>query len=94
MQTIVATLKIKPGMEKEFEAIAAELAAAVRKNEPGNKLYALHRSEDPQKYVFVERYDDEAAIEAHRASDHYKTLGRKMGPCMEGRPEILRLTEV
>jgi len=94
VQTIVATLKIKPGMEKEFEAIAGELAAAVRKNEPGNKLYALHRTEDPQKYVFVERYDDEAAIEAHRASDHYKTLGRRMGPCMEGRPEILRLTEI
>lgn len=94
MITVVAKLKIKTGQEKEFEGIAAELAAAVRANEPGCKLYALHKSDDPQLYVFVERYDDMAAIEAHRASDHYKTLGRKMGPCMDGKPDIVRLTEV
>ena len=37
---------------------------------------------------------DEAAVEAHRNSDHFKTLGRAMGPFMDGRPELLRLQEV
>ena len=94
MLGVVATIKVKPGMEREFEAVAKELAAKVNANEPGCKLYALHTTETPHTYVFMERYADQAAVEAHRASDHFKTLGRKMGEFMEGRAEILRLKEV
>ena len=45
----------------------------------------------PLAFVALE---DQAAVEAHRASDHFKTLGRKMGEYMEGRPEVVRLREV
>jgi Antibiotic biosynthesis monooxygenase len=38
---IVATIKVKPGMEKEFEAVAKELVAKVNANEPGCMLYAI-----------------------------------------------------
>ncbi len=94
MLGVVATLKVKPGMEKEFEAVAKELVAKVNANEPGCKLYALHHGEGPHTYVFMERYADQAAVEAHRASDHFKTLGRKMGDYMDGRAEVIRLREV
>jgi quinol monooxygenase YgiN len=94
MLGVVATLKVKPGMEKEFEAVAKELVAKVNANEPGCKLYALHHGETPHTYVFMERYADQAAVEAHRASDHFKTLGRKMGDYMDGRAEVIRLREV
>jgi len=36
----------------------------------------------------------EAAVEAHRQTDYFKSIGRKMGEFMAGRPELLRLTEV
>jgi quinol monooxygenase YgiN len=94
MLAVVATIKVKPGMEKEFEAVAKELVAKVNANEPGCKLYQLCRAEAPQTYVFMERYADQAAVEQHRATDHYKELGRKMGAFMDGRPEIQRMTEV
>jgi quinol monooxygenase YgiN len=94
MRGVVATIKVKPGMEKEFEAVAKELVAKVNANEPGCKLYALHVGEAPHTYVFMERYVDQAAVEAHRATEHFKTLGRKMGEFMDGRPEVLRLREV
>jgi quinol monooxygenase YgiN len=81
-------------MEKEFEAVAKELVAKVNANEPGCKLYALHHGEQPHTYVFMERYVDQAAVEAHRAADYFKTLGRKMGEYMDGRAEVLRLREV
>ena len=90
----IATIKVKPGMEKQFEAVARELVAKVNANEPGCKLYALHTGETPGTYVFMERYVDQAAVEAHRAADHFKTLGRKMGEFMDGRAEVLRLREV
>ena len=94
MLGVVATIKVKPGMEKDFEKVAQELAAKVNANEPGCKLYALHHAEAPHTYVFMERYVDQAAVEAHRASEHFKTLGRKMGEYMDGRAEVLRLREV
>jgi quinol monooxygenase YgiN len=94
MLGIVAKLTIKPGMDKEFEAVAKELVAKVRANESGCKLYALHRAEAPNTYVFMERYAGQAAVDAHRATDYFKALGRKMGEYMEGRAEVTRLTEV
>lgn len=94
MLGVVATLKVKAGMEKEFEAVARELVAKVNANESGCKLYALHHAETPGTYVFMERYVDQAAVDAHRATDYFKALGRKMGEYMDGRPEVLRLREV
>jgi len=94
MLGVVATIKVKAGMEKEFETVAKELVAKVNANEPGCKLYQLHTAEEPLTYVFMERYVDQAAVEAHRASDYFKTLGRKMGEYMDGRAQVLRLKEV
>ena len=94
MLGIVATIKVKPGKGAEFEAVAKELVEQVRANEPGCKLYALHRSDTPDTYVFMERYVDAAATDTHRKSDYFKTIGRRMGEFMAGPPEILRLTEV
>jgi quinol monooxygenase YgiN len=94
MLGVVATLKVKPGMEAEFEKVATELVAKVNANEKGCKLYALHKADTPGTYVFMERYTDQAAVDAHRATDYFKALGRKMGEYMEGRPEVLRLKEV
>jgi len=96
MLGVVATLKVKAGMEREFEAVAKELAAKVNANEPGCRLYALHRLDgvDTPTYVFMERYVDQAAVEAHRATDYFKALGRKMGEFMDGRADVVRLREV
>ncbi len=94
MLGVVATLKVKPGMEAEFEKVARELVAKVNANEQGCKLYALHKAETPGTYVFMERYTDQAAVDAHRATEYFKALGRKMGEYTDGRPEVLRLKEV
>ena len=94
MLGVVATIKVKPGMEKDFELVAKELVAKVNANEAGCTLYALHQGEAPHTYVFMERYVDQAAVDAHRATDYFKALGRKMGEFMDGRAEVLRLREV
>jgi quinol monooxygenase YgiN len=93
MLGIVATLKVKAGMEHEFETLARQLVEQVRAHEPGCTLYVLYRAETPGTYVFMERYADDAAFEAHRKTPHMQTIGRKMGDYMEGR-ELLRLREV
>jgi quinol monooxygenase YgiN len=94
MLGIVATLRVKPGMEQEFETLARQLVEKVRAHEPGCTLYVLHRAESAGTYVFMERYVDDAAFEAHRKTEHMRALGRKMGDYMEGRAELMRLREV
>ncbi len=85
---------MKPGTGPQFESVAKELIAAVRANEPGCKLYVLHRAEAADTYVFLERYVDQAAIDAHRQTDHMKTIGKRMGEFMAARPTLMMLTEV
>ena len=92
---LVATITIQEGKNKEFEAIFSELAAAVIANEPGNNFYALHKSRDSETtYVVMEQYKDQAALEAHGASEHMKTIGGKLGSVMGGRPEVQYLDAV
>jgi len=62
MLGVVATLKIKPGMEKQFEAVAKELVAKVNAGEPGCKLYALHTGETPGTYVFMDDFNKSAQV--------------------------------
>ena len=86
---IIARLKIQEGKNDEFEGIFKELMAAVHANESGNNFYALHKSSsDPQTYVVLEQYVDQAALDAHGKTDHFRSLGAKMGGCLAGAPEI------
>jgi len=80
---VIARLTIKEGKNDEFESVFKEMVAAVRANEPGCNFYDLHRSkEDSQSYVVLEQYADKDAMKAHSSSEHFKTIGAKMGPCM------------
>jgi len=86
---IIARLKIQEGKNEEFVGIFKELMAAVHANEPGNNFYALHQSgSDPQTYIVLEQYADQEALDAHGKTDHFRSLGAKMGGCMAGAPEI------
>jgi quinol monooxygenase YgiN len=86
---VVATIKIKEGTNAAFEAVANELMAAVRANEPGNRVYQFCKSKaDATTYVVMEIYADQAALEAHGKSDHFRTIGPKMGPSMAGRADV------
>lgn len=92
---IIAVLKIQDGKNDEFEAVFTELAAKVRANEPGNQLYQLTKSRtDPNTYKVLELYADQDALTHHGGTDYFKEMGRKMGPCMAGRPEVELLDSV
>ena len=86
---IVATLQIQDGKHAEFEGVFRELSEKVRAAEPGNLCYQLTKSRSaPNTYKVLELYKDEAALAAHRESDHFRTIGARMGPCLAGRPDI------
>lgn len=85
---IIATLKIKPGKEAEFEAVFKDLAAQVKQNEPGCLLYDLFKSKDASTYVVMEQYASGEALAAHGKTSHYMAAGPKLGAVLDGRPQI------
>ena len=89
MIAVIAILRAREGREAEFEAAFSEMAAGVRAGEPGNSLYQLTKSRtEPRAYKVLEIYADQAAVDAHRASDHFKAGGRKLADLLDGRPEL------
>ena len=90
---IVATLKIKEGSGSDFEAVATELVEKVNANEEGVVYYDLYK-QDETTYVFLERYKDQEAQDAHGKTDYFRELGSKMGAFMAGAPDIKVLQSV
>lgn len=66
------TYVIKSGHEDEAVALFVRLTAATRA-EPGCRMYQPHRSpSDPRKFFLYEQYDDQAALDAHRAAPYFE----------------------
>src|SRR5713226_4424434 len=64
--TVIATLKVKAGSEKQFEDAARAMIEKVHSAEPGTQTYVLHRSvKEPTTFVYYEVYQDQAAFDAH-----------------------------
>ena len=86
MLTFTATLTVKPGQEQEFERIMSIAVPKVRE-EPGNRVYIFHRSmQDSRVFMLYEEYDDQAALEAHRA--HLREMGIDLGALLDGPPVV------
>jgi Uncharacterized conserved protein len=75
---IVAKLTVKPDKVKAFTEAAKEIIEKSNK-EAGCKSYQLYQDPyDNTKFVFVEEYKNQAAIDAHFASDYFKAFGPKI----------------
>ena len=72
MICVAVTYVIKPGHEREAVELFGKLTEATRA-EPGCRMYQVHRSrQEPRRFFLYEQYDDEKALEAHRASPHFE----------------------
>ena len=92
---VIATLRTSEDKAAEFELLFTQLAVQVRANESGNIAYQLCRSRtEPHTYKVLEIYRDEQALEAHRASDHFKSAGPGLGAVLAGRPEVETLDAI
>ncbi len=92
---VLVTIRIKDGANDAFEAVARELMAAVKANEPGTLVYQFCKSKaDATTYTVMEVYADQDALDAHGKTEHFKRLGPQMGPSMAGRPELQYLETV
>jgi quinol monooxygenase YgiN/ketosteroid isomerase-like protein len=85
---IVAKLSVKPEKTKSFIAAAREMIEKSNK-ESGCSFYQLyHDPYDPTKFVFVEEYKNQAAVDDHFSTEHFKAFGPKIADFATGPAEI------
>jgi quinol monooxygenase YgiN len=76
---IIAKLKVKADKIKAFTEAAKEMIENSNK-EAGCISYQLYQDPyDNTRFVFVEEYKNQAAVDAHFASDYFKAFGPKVG---------------
>ena len=75
MIVLVAKYTVKPGMGDQVAAALTEMAPLVKEGEPGCALYQASRAQDnPDFFLLYEHYVDEAALQAHRETPHFKRI--------------------
>jgi quinol monooxygenase YgiN len=85
---VSAHWRAKEGKAERLAELIEELAPPSRA-EPGNLFYQAQRAvDDPQLFYLYEQYADEAAYEAHMASEHFTRLVKE-----EAIPELLEARE-
>ncbi len=83
---VIAQYRVRAGEEDRVKEALRKMVAPTRA-EPGNLDYQVFRDpSDPSLLVLFERYADESAFEAHRASPHFSTwLSGQVLPSLEDR---------
>lgn len=86
MVVLAVTWMAHEGQEQQMADAFQRLAAAARQ-EPGCRMFVVHRHREDKRTFFVyEQYDDDHALQAHRDSPHFEqivkgelhNLGRRM----------------
>ncbi len=91
-----ATWTARPGAEDTVRAALAELAPLVRQ-EPGNLGFTVYGDPAvPTVFHLFEVYEDQAAVEAHGATEHFAriVLGRAVPLLADRRREFFDRLEI
>jgi quinol monooxygenase YgiN len=85
----IAVITAKPGSGPVVEAALRELVAATHA-EPECILYSLQRGiEDENVFITVEKWQSQAALDAHMASPHLAAAFAAAGEHLAAQPQII-----
>jgi len=87
MATILAHIRVKPGMEQTFEQLAASLYRDSHARDPGVHRYEYWRGQDERTYYTLLAFEDYGAFITHQSSDHHEAAT----PALRDAVEELRL---
>ena len=95
MIVVIAVIKALAGKEEEMESAMRDMVSKVQSEEEATLAYALHRAQgEPGKFMFYEKYKDQAAFEHHSTTPYIRELFDKIGPLVDGSPRIEMYEEI
>jgi quinol monooxygenase YgiN len=88
MVILHVSIQVQPEHAKDFLEAARHDAEHSEKDEPGCLRFdVIQAKDDPNRFYFYEVYRDEAALEAHRQTPHFKLYAEKTAPWLAAPPE-------
>jgi (4S)-4-hydroxy-5-phosphonooxypentane-2,3-dione isomerase len=88
MVILHVTVQVKPEHVSEFLDVVRYDAEHSEKDEPGCLRFdVIQDRDDTNRFYFYEVYRDEAALEAHRQTAHFKLYAEKVQPWLVTPPE-------
>lgn len=91
MILIVVKQPVRAKYADDFPNLVADFTNASRA-EPGCVSFDWYRSaDDPNLYVLIEIFKDDAAGQAHVESEHFKVAGEAMPRWLSAAPEIIHV---
>ena len=90
---ITASVFIKPGKEADFISAARTMIDSANKEE-GCLGYMLYQ--DPYEktnFIFIERYRNQAAVDAHFATPYFKEFGTTISD-MTSKPSEIKILDI
>ena len=88
MVVLHVTVQVKPEHVSEFLEVVRYDAEHSEKDEPGCLRFdVIQDLDDPNRFYFYEVYRDEAALEAHRQTSHFKLYFEQSQPWLAAPPE-------
>ena len=88
MVVLHVTVQVKPEHVSEFLEVVRHDAEHSEKDEPGCLRFdVIQDKDDPNRFYFYEVYQDEAALETHRQTAHFKLYFEKSRSLLTAPPE-------
>jgi (4S)-4-hydroxy-5-phosphonooxypentane-2,3-dione isomerase len=88
MVVLHVTVQVKPEHVSEFLDAVRYDAEHSEKDEPGCLRFDVSQDrDDPNRFYYYEIYRDEAALEAHRQTHHFKLYSEKTRSWLAALPE-------
>lgn len=90
MIVLIVDFTVKSGEEESAKDYIRKMQEHTRR-EPGCRQYVGHQSiDDPRRFCFYEIYDDQAALDAHRAAPYFaQNVTNGLGKLTESRTSEL-----
>jgi quinol monooxygenase YgiN len=89
---VIAKLMVNSGKQEAFKAVLRDLAAEVKRCEPGTLVYQLTASrQDDTIFKMIELYKDQEAQSVHGQSQGFKDIAANLAGILAGPPETEKL---
>jgi len=84
MQALIVEFLVRPEHVRSFDAAVCDNAQISRSTEPGCRQFDVCRDPVQGQFFFLyELYDDEAAVQAHLRSAHFRAFSEATGAWVE-----------
>lgn len=91
---VIARLRAKEGKEDALRTVLSALVNPSRREVACYQYDLLQSSTDPRMFCFVERWENDKALDVHGASEHVRRAGEQLADLVDGPPDIQRFRQL